>query len=100
MVELLEHGEAVLLGEHQVEHDEVVLSGERRAGRVGACREQLDLEAVLLEPAHQAGGERGVVLDEEQASTHPRRIARRRAARSPSRGRSRFLNTSGAGSGS
>ncbi len=64
---LLEHREAALPRQHQVEHREV--EAPRQPGRRPALpvARQLDHKAGRLQPAHQPGGDRRIVLDDEDA---------------------------------
>ena len=68
--------EAVAVGEHHVEHDEVGPERLRRAERVGAVAGDLDVEAFVAEGGcDEVGDVRLVVDDEDSGVSHVRMVA-------------------------
>ena len=60
--------EAVDVGEHHVEHDEVELAGARLLGAFAAAADDLDLVALRGQRVLEAHADRRIVFDDEDAS--------------------------------
>jgi len=62
--------QAVLAGQHQVQHDDVGLGRRHRLPHGPAVRRQGDLPAETFEIGLEAGADLGVVIDDEAMSIH------------------------------
>ena len=68
VAQLAAHGQAVDIGHHHVEHDDVGLTGRHRLECLGAVGDRLDLVALEGERAHERLAHAAVVFGEEHVS--------------------------------
>ena len=85
------HLEAVEVGQHDVEHDQVVAPGERPVDALAAARDHLDLIALRGQGVLEAHADRRIVLDDEDPRCAAPRLGHR-ASGTAARG-SRIVNS-------